>query len=221
MIHFGSNPDFDEDDFTRWALAILFNTLEVSSAPPAAELRRRGGIKCMERTFDRLLRIWDILGDPHANPPIKPMVSVSKSTWWAGVKSGKFPNEIKLGSKMTCWRASEILAFINSAGSVNKQYCFGNGGSPKRQRRQGHSEIRITMFTGVSLGVSGFPLKRRTPDPIRVSGVLFGAGNEGRTRDIQLGKLALYQLSYSRGRSQSTTSAGKIQPPPITRSNSR
>jgi hypothetical protein len=27
---------------------------------------------------------------------------------------------------------------------------------------------------------------------------LFGAGNEARTRDLNLGKVALYQLSYSR-----------------------
>ena len=27
----------------------------------------------------------------------------------------------------------------------------------------------------------------------------FGAGNEARTRDLNLGKVALYQLSYSRG----------------------
>ena len=27
---------------------------------------------------------------------------------------------------------------------------------------------------------------------------LFGAGNEVRTRDLNLGKVALYQLSYSR-----------------------
>ena len=28
--------------------------------------------------------------------------------------------------------------------------------------------------------------------------LMYGAGNEGRTRDIQLGRLTLYQLSYSR-----------------------
>jgi hypothetical protein len=27
---------------------------------------------------------------------------------------------------------------------------------------------------------------------------IFGAGNEARTRDLNLGKVALYQLSYSR-----------------------
>ncbi len=29
-------------------------------------------------------------------------------------------------------------------------------------------------------------------------GVKFGAGNEARTRDLDLGKVALYQLSYAR-----------------------
>ena len=29
---------------------------------------------------------------------------------------------------------------------------------------------------------------------------LYGAGNEARTRDLNLGKVALYQLSYSRVR---------------------
>ncbi len=28
--------------------------------------------------------------------------------------------------------------------------------------------------------------------------LMFGAGNEARTRDLNLGKVALYQLSYSR-----------------------
>ena len=30
------------------------------------------------------------------------------------------------------------------------------------------------------------------------NGVKFGAGNEARTRDLDLGKVALYQLSYAR-----------------------
>lgn len=34
---------------------------------------------------------------------------------------------------------------------------------------------------------------------------LFGAGNESRTRDLNLGKVALYQLSYSRTKSNILT----------------
>ncbi len=35
-------------------------------------------------------------------------------------------------------------------------------------------------------------------DRIRSPLSLFGAGNGSRTRDLQLGKLSLYQLSYAR-----------------------
>ncbi len=39
-------------------------------------------------------------------------IPVGKSTWWAGVKSGKYPKPIKLGAKTTVWRAEDIKAFI-------------------------------------------------------------------------------------------------------------
>ncbi len=44
---------------------------------------------------------------------------------------------------------------------------------------------------------------------------IFGAGNEGRTRDIQLGRLTLYQLSYSRnlsGRNSKIRTCGPLLP---------
>ena len=36
-------------------------------------------------------------------------IPVSKSTWWAGVKSGRFPKPVKLGPKTTVWHARSIL----------------------------------------------------------------------------------------------------------------
>jgi prophage regulatory protein len=36
-------------------------------------------------------------------------IPVSKSTWWLGVKSGRFPQpEKKLGARITVWRAEDI-----------------------------------------------------------------------------------------------------------------
>jgi prophage regulatory protein len=35
-------------------------------------------------------------------------IPVSKSTWWAGVKSGRFPQPEKLGDRITVWRAEDI-----------------------------------------------------------------------------------------------------------------
>jgi prophage regulatory protein len=39
-------------------------------------------------------------------------IPVSKSTWWAGVKSKRFPQPVKLGPKITAWRVEDILALI-------------------------------------------------------------------------------------------------------------
>ncbi len=40
------------------------------------------------------------------------VIPVSKSTWWAGVKSGKFPRPVKLGENTTAWKAEDIHALI-------------------------------------------------------------------------------------------------------------
>lgn len=39
-------------------------------------------------------------------------LSIGVSTWWAWVKAGKAPQGIKLGSRITVWRASEIMALV-------------------------------------------------------------------------------------------------------------
>lgn len=57
-----------------------------------------------------LLRLHQIIGDPKANPPVPPIIPVGKSSWWAGVKSGRYPAPVKLGPRTTCWRVEDILA---------------------------------------------------------------------------------------------------------------
>lgn len=41
------------------------------------------------------------------------IIPISKSTWWAGVKSGRYPKPIKLGERMTAWRVEDIRNLIN------------------------------------------------------------------------------------------------------------
>jgi prophage regulatory protein len=38
------------------------------------------------------------------------IIPVSKSSWWAGIKSGRYPKPVKLGPKITAWRADDIYA---------------------------------------------------------------------------------------------------------------
>ena len=60
------------------------------------------------------LREPDIIGDPDSVPPKPAVFPVSRSTWWAGVKSGRFPKPVKLGPRVTAWRVEDIRALIAS-----------------------------------------------------------------------------------------------------------
>ena len=56
------------------------------------------------------LRINQIVGDK-TTPAIIP---ISKSSWWAGVKEGRFPQPVKLGRRTTAWRVTDIMTLINN-----------------------------------------------------------------------------------------------------------
>jgi len=43
-------------------------------------------------------------------------IPVAKSTWWAGVKSGRFPKPVKLGPRITAWRVEDIRNLIEQGG---------------------------------------------------------------------------------------------------------
>lgn len=51
---------------------------------------------------ERLLRLCDVLR----------RIPVSASTWWAGVKEGKFPQPVKLSKRVTAWRESDITKLM-------------------------------------------------------------------------------------------------------------
>lgn len=59
-----------------------------------------------EANTKRLLRINEIIS-PHGPIP------VGKSTWWAGVKEGRFPKPIKLGPRISVWKAEDIDELLN------------------------------------------------------------------------------------------------------------
>jgi len=60
---------------------------------------------------NRELPITGFLRLPAIIAPRGP-IPVGKSTWWAGVKDGRFPKPVKLGPRITVWRAEDIRALI-------------------------------------------------------------------------------------------------------------
>ena len=50
-------------------------------------------------------------------PQVLQLVPISKSAWWEGCKTGRFPKPVKLGPRTTVWRAEEIMEFIDRIGA--------------------------------------------------------------------------------------------------------
>ena len=45
------------------------------------------------------------------------IIPVSKSTWWAGVKTGNYPRDVKLSARCTAWRVEDIRTLIEQLAS--------------------------------------------------------------------------------------------------------
>ena len=58
-------------------------------------------------------------------PQVLAIFPISKSAWWEGCRTGRYPKPIKLGPRTTVWRAEDIRAFIERV-SNEQQAEVGN-----------------------------------------------------------------------------------------------
>ncbi len=42
-------------------------------------------------------------------------IPVSKSSWWMGIRDGRYPKPLKLGPRTTVWRVEDIRALFEKA----------------------------------------------------------------------------------------------------------
>jgi prophage regulatory protein len=61
------------------------------------------------------VRLSQIIGDSKVEPPVPPVIPVFKSIWRQGVMDGRFPKSVKLGPRITVWRAEEVRALVKNA----------------------------------------------------------------------------------------------------------
>lgn len=57
-----------------------------------------------QQDLQRLLRL----------PQVLEILPISKSSWWNGVKSGRYPASYKLGARTTVWREQDIIDLVNN-----------------------------------------------------------------------------------------------------------
>jgi prophage regulatory protein len=58
------------------------------------------------------LRLRQIIGCKKAKPPIPALIPVCSTTWWNGVKAGKYPAPVKLSARTTAWTVESIKALM-------------------------------------------------------------------------------------------------------------
>lgn len=61
------------------------------------------------------LRIWQVIGDSRRG--LAPIIPVCRSSWWQGVREGKFPQPVRIG-RATMWRISDIKRLVAELGDV-------------------------------------------------------------------------------------------------------
>ncbi len=47
-------------------------------------------------------------------PKVLQLIPVGKSTWWAGIKSGRFPQGVKITPRTTAWRVEDISKLLET-----------------------------------------------------------------------------------------------------------
>ena len=50
-------------------------------------------------------------------PQVLAVIPISKSAWWEGCRTGRFPKPVKLGPRTTVWKAEDIAELINRIGN--------------------------------------------------------------------------------------------------------
>lgn len=68
-----------------------------------------------------LLRLSQIIGRPETKrkPARAGLIPVSRSTWYEGVKSGRFPAPVRLGPMAVAWRAEDVRRIVEHGASMD------------------------------------------------------------------------------------------------------
>jgi predicted DNA-binding transcriptional regulator AlpA len=50
-------------------------------------------------------------------PQVLAVFPVGKSSWWKGVKEGRYPKPVKIAPRTSAWRAEDIIALVERLGN--------------------------------------------------------------------------------------------------------
>lgn len=63
----------------------------------------------------KFYRIREIIGDRQKG--IQGMIPVSRASWYAGIKDGRYPKPVKLSERTAAWRSTDIDELVERLSS--------------------------------------------------------------------------------------------------------
>jgi prophage regulatory protein len=54
-------------------------------------------------------------------PQVLGVYPVCKSTWWQGIKDGRYPKPVKLAARVSAWRVEDIRALIEKKNNLKSR----------------------------------------------------------------------------------------------------
>jgi prophage regulatory protein len=93
---------------------------QVLTAPLKFKNRKRfqqpqtAGCKLMTNSHKNNGSAWPNDGFVRLSSILAPKgpLPISRSSWWAGVASGRYPKPVKLGPRITAWRVHDLLKLM-------------------------------------------------------------------------------------------------------------
>ena len=64
-----------------------------------------------QKPAERLLRLAEVLT----------YLPLARSTWWSGVKTGRYPRPVMIGPHLPCWRLADVLALAERGIKIERR----------------------------------------------------------------------------------------------------
>ena len=53
-------------------------------------------------------------------PQVLAFIPVGRSSWWRGVKEGRYPKPVKIAPRTSAWKAQDIAALVECLGTTEE-----------------------------------------------------------------------------------------------------
>jgi prophage regulatory protein len=103
----------DEQDTPPKDFSTTYARLGDHSAASSKQVKLSAKVECVRKKNINQLPLDSYFGLMKL-PQVLAVMQVSRSNWLQGVKSGRYPESVRLSDRRVAWRIADLKAFIDS-----------------------------------------------------------------------------------------------------------